>query len=150
MIRFGRYPRDPDGNDYPVIDFVLFHGDFLNTDHDYIHENKHIRGFGSYGDIMIRDRKMYVAPTPFALAEGITGQSTLILPAGVITDSRLKSVGELIRVETEHLVVGYEADMRNNTLIPKYVPNPSAGKEHHFMAYRPANSEGSPVKMITT
>ena len=54
---FGRYPSTPDDEEYPVIDLVLFHGDFLNADHEYLHENKHIRGFGSYGDIMIRDRK---------------------------------------------------------------------------------------------
>ena len=63
---FGRYPGDPDSDDFPVIDFVLCHGDFLNADHTYVHHNKSIRGFGSYGDIMIRDRKMYVAPTPYA------------------------------------------------------------------------------------
>jgi|SRR5829696_8936912 len=32
-------------------------------------------GFGSYGDILVRDRKMYVAPTPFALAEGTPAYS---------------------------------------------------------------------------
>src|SRR5438128_1030229 len=37
---FGRYPKRPDGNAYPVLDFVVCHGDFLNADHDYIHENK--------------------------------------------------------------------------------------------------------------
>ena len=74
---FGRYPADLSdypkngkGNiEYPVIDMVVCHGDFLNADHNYVHKNKHVKGFGSYGDIMIRDRKMYVAPTPFALAK---------------------------------------------------------------------------------
>jgi hypothetical protein len=46
---FGRYPSDPDGNDYPVIDFVLCHGDFLNADHEYVHKNTSVRGFASYG-----------------------------------------------------------------------------------------------------
>ena len=31
---FGRYPKDPDGDDYPVIDLVVFHGDFLNANHE--------------------------------------------------------------------------------------------------------------------
>lgn len=62
---FGRYPKEPDGNRYPVLDLVLCHGSFLNADNTYIHKNKSFRGFGSYGDILIRDRKMYVAPTPF-------------------------------------------------------------------------------------
>ena len=44
-----------------MLDLVVCHGDFLNADHDYVHKNKSVKGFGSYGDIMIRDRKMYVA-----------------------------------------------------------------------------------------
>lgn len=43
---FGRYPAEPDGNEYPVIDLVLCHGDFLNADHEYVHKNKSVRGFG--------------------------------------------------------------------------------------------------------
>ncbi len=61
---FGRYPKKPDGDAYPVLDLVVCHGDFMNADHDYVHKNINIKGFGSYGDIMIRDRKMYVVPTP--------------------------------------------------------------------------------------
>ena len=144
---FGRYPRDPDGDDYPVIDLVLFHGDFLNANHDYVHENKHIIGFGSYGDVMIRDRKMYVAPTPFALTDGTAGQRTLILPSDAEVDERLEACGELLRVETDRLLVGYNADLRANTLTPQYVDNPSAGREHRFVAYRAAGSEGPTVTM---
>ena len=78
---FGRYPKNPDGNSYPVLDLVICHGDFLNADHEYVHKNKSVKGFGSYGDILIRDRKMYVVPTPFRIAEGLAHQLTLILPA---------------------------------------------------------------------
>ena len=75
---FGRYPADmtpfvaqSNGQrQYPVVDLVMCHGDFLNSDHNYVHKNKNVKGFGTYGDIMIRDRKMYVAPTPFALTVG--------------------------------------------------------------------------------
>ena len=76
---FGRYPAKPDSNEYPVTDLVLCHGDFLNADHEYRHENKSFRGFGSYGDILVRDRKMYVVPTPFALARNVAHHFTLIL-----------------------------------------------------------------------
>ncbi len=144
---FGRYPRDPDGDDYPVIDLVLFHGDFLNADHEYVHENKHIAGFGSYGDVMIRDRKMYVAPTPFALTDGTAGQRTLILPIDSEVDDRLEACGELVRVEADKLVVGYRADLNENTLDVIYMDNPSAGREHRFSAYRVAGTEGPPVNM---
>ena len=144
---FGRYPRDPEGDSYPVIDLVLFHGDFLNANHEYVHENKHISGFGSYGDIMIRDRKMYVAPTPFALIDGTAGQCTLILPSDTEVDERLESCGELVRVEANDLLVGYNADLRKNTLSPQYVINPSAGLEHRFGAYRVAGTDGPTVTM---
>ena len=49
---FGRYPSNPDEDTYPVLDLVICHGDFLNADHEYVHKNKSIKGFGSYGDIM--------------------------------------------------------------------------------------------------
>src|SRR5258708_32533045 len=78
---FGRYPANPDGDEYPVIDLVICHGDFLNADHEYVHKNKNVKAFGSYGDILIRDRKMYVIPTPFQLAPGTQHNRTLILPA---------------------------------------------------------------------
>lgn len=71
---FGRYPPGTDDPEYPVVDLVLCHGDFLNADHTYVHQNKSFRGFGSYGDLLVRDRKMYVAPTPFALTRGTHGQ----------------------------------------------------------------------------
>ena len=147
---FGRYPKTPDGDDYPLIDLVLFHGDFLNANHEYVHENKHVVGFGSYGDVMIRDRKMYVAPTPFALATGTAGQRTLILPIDDKVDQRLEHCGDLLRVETDQLLIGYSADLRNNTLIPQFIPNPSTGKVHRFAAYRAADTSGPTVTMRAT
>lgn len=144
---FGRYPKDPEGDNYPVIDLVMCHGDFLNADHEYVHENKAVRGFGSYGDIMIRDRKMYVSPTPFALTEGTTAQTTLILPKEFHTNPPLESTGELVRVESDKLVVGYTFDLRLNTLTPKYVDNPSAGTRHEFVAYRRRGTGGPKVAM---
>ena len=41
---FGRYPKHPDGDSYPVLDLVLCHGDLLNADHEYVHENKSVEG----------------------------------------------------------------------------------------------------------
>lgn len=143
---FGRYPATPDGNTYPVLDLVLCHGDFLNANHDYIHRNKSVKGFGSYGDIMIRDRKMYVAPTPYGLASGVAHTQTLILPDGFSVAKGFRQVGTLIRTETNRLIVGYTFDLRNNTLMPETVPNPSAGKEHIFRAWR---LRGSLMEAVT-
>ncbi len=142
---FGRYPTAPDGNRYPVLDFVLCHGSFLNADNDYVHKNKSFRGFGSYGDILVRDRKMYVAPTPFALAEGTTHRVTLILPADHQVDGDLVEVGTFTRREVDRVVVAYSFDLRTNELGTTLVANPHGGREHVFRAYRVA---GEPVDQV--
>jgi hypothetical protein len=133
---FGRYPRDPDGNAYPVLDLVMCHGDFLNADHNYRHKNRHVKGFGSYGDIMIRDRKMYVVPTPFHLVDGVAHHYTLILPADVGARRGFVEVGRLSRVEAAELIVGYSFNLQTNELIPEKVANPGAGRKHDFRAWR--------------
>jgi hypothetical protein len=145
---FGRYPADTDDEEYPVVDLVICHGDFLNADHTYVHENKSFRGFGSYGDLLVRDRKMYVAPTPFALTIGTTGQATLITSRGLVQDRRLELVGELIRTETEQMVVGYTFDLLANKLTPELEPNPSAGEQHAFSAYRMKGDGRGTVSMF--
>jgi hypothetical protein len=144
---FGRYPKKPDGNTYPVVDLVICHGDFLNADHEYVHKNKNIKGFGSYGDLLIRDRKMYVVPTPFHLVEGVAHRHTLILPSEVKTDSRFVLVGELLRREASEIVVGYSFNLETNEIIPERVPNPAAGREHSFRAWRLEGSPADPVAM---
>jgi hypothetical protein len=147
---FGRYPAAQAGEkEYPVVDLVICHGDFLNAAHDYVHKNKSIKGFGSYGDIMIRDRKMYVAPTPFALTTGTTGTQTLILTDNFPTDDRVEEVGRLTRTECADLVIGYTFDLRKNILDAQTIPNPTAGKEHNFVAYRLKGQGGKPVSMNT-
>lgn len=152
---FGRYPADLSGYEnedgrkqYPVVDLVVCHGDFLNADHNYVHKNKSVKGFGTYGDIMIRDRKMYVAPTPFALTEGTTGMMTLILPDHFESDDRYQAVGSLTRVEDKTLVVGYKFDLRTNELSADRVLNPNAGAEHKFVAYRLKSQASKPVSML--
>ncbi len=153
---FGRYPADltqfadqgSGKRQYPVVDLFICHGDFLNADHHYVHKNKNVKGFGTYGDIMIRDRKMYVAPTPFALTTGTTGLMTLILPESMGCDPRYQIVGRLTRIEAEMLVVGYIFDLRTNELKAERVPNPSAGTEHLFVAYRLTSQTAKPVLMM--
>ena len=144
---FGRYPNNPDGNRYPVLDLVVCHGSFLNADNTYVHQNKSFRGFGSYGDLLVRDRKMYVAPTPFALAEGTAHRRTLILPADMPVDSDLMEVGVLTRREVEYMVVAYQFDLRTNELDTTLVRNPNAGCEHVFKAWRVHGDSQEPVTL---
>ncbi len=148
---FGRYPKDPDGNKYPVLDLVICHGDFLNADHEYVHENKSVKGFGSYGDILIRDRKMYVVPTPFRLVQGVAHQQTLILPEEMKPSGAEKAqfveVGTLSRREADELIIGYSFDLQTNELVPKKTANPDAGREHKFRSWRVKGSPTEPVSM---
>jgi hypothetical protein len=144
---FGRYPSKPDEDTYPVLDLVICHGDFLNADHEYVHKNKSIKGFGSYGDILIRDRKMYVVPTPFGLVSGVAHLQTLILPDDFEVIDGFKQVGRLVRKEADKLIVGYTFDLKHNTLTPEVISNPSAGLEHHFLAWRLEDGPDKTVMM---
>ena len=142
---FGRYPKTPDGKEYPVLDLVICHGDFLNVDHTYVHKNKSLKGFGSYGDILIRDRKMYVVPTPFRIAEGLAHHQTLILPSNFDADTDFFEVGEITRTEADSFIVGYSFDLRTNEIAPQTTQNPNAGTRHLFRAWR---LKGSPTTNV--
>ncbi len=144
---FGRYPAVPDEDTYPVLDLVVCHGDFLNIDHEYVHKNKSVRGFGSYGDILIRDRKMYVARTPFGLIAGVAHTQTLILPEEIQVSSDFHSVGTMVRVETATLLTRYTFNLKDNTLSSEVTPNPNAGQEHVFHAWRLKGSATEPVNL---
>jgi hypothetical protein len=147
---FGRYPKEPDGDEYPVLDFVLCHGSFLNADNDYVHKNRSFRGFGTYGDILVRDRKMYVCPTPFALTEGVAHRRTLIVPADHPIEEGLTEIGMLTRREVEQMVVAYSFDLRTNELVTKKMLNPNAGQEHVFKVFRVAGDPTDPVSLRET
>jgi hypothetical protein len=90
---------------------------------------------------------MYVVPTPFRLVEGVAHQQTLILPADAEGDDELIEVGELRRREAAELVIGYSFDLRTNELVPEKVPNPGAGREHAFRAWRRAGSAADPISL---
>ena len=92
---------------------------------------------------------MYVAPTPFALAEGTAHLRTLILPEGHEIDVDLVEVGTLTRREVDQVVVAYSFDLRTNEIATSRVPNPSAGREHVFIAYRVADDPRDPVTLRT-
>jgi hypothetical protein len=94
---------------------------------------------------MIRDRKMYVAPTPFALTQGTEGHITLILPIHYPDDNRLVNRGVLTRIECGELVVGYRFDLQTNQLSAEKITNPGADTKHKFVVYRPQREPGPPV-----
>lgn len=146
---FGRYPKGAVG-EYPLVDLVVCHGSFLNADNDYVHKNRSVKGFGSYGDIAIRDRKMYVVPTPFAIASGLNAMRTLILPSEYEVPDGFIKVGDLVRKEAEHLVVAYSFDLTTTEIEGRTVKNPNAGREHLFAAYRLASDPAgtAPVELV--
>lgn len=144
---FGRYPKKPDGDTYPVLDLVVCHGDFLDANHDYVHKNRNVKGFGSYGDIMIRDRKMYVVPTPFRLLDGSAHHRTLVIPADVQPGEDFVQVGELLRTEAAEVIVGYTFNLQTNEITAEKAANANAGKEHLFRAWRLKADPATPVSM---
>ncbi|RYD16410.1 MAG: hypothetical protein EOP90_06150 [Lysobacteraceae bacterium] len=89
---------------------------------------------------------MYVAPTPFALADGTAHRRTLIVPEGHAVDANLVEVGTLTRREVDQVVVAYSFDFRTNEIVTTNVANPSAGREHVFKAYRVV---GDPADAVT-
>jgi hypothetical protein len=146
---FVRYPKESRGT-YRVHDLVVCHGDFLNPTRDYVHRNQNVPNFGAYGDIMIRDRKMYVVRTPYALAEGLAGRRTLILPSESDVPTGFQTVGALDRREANEVAVGYEFDLKHAKLRTISERNPNAGKLHTFTAYRLQGGDRTPVSMTTT
>lgn len=146
---FVRYP-DTEEDRYAVSDLVVCHGDLMNPTRGYVHKNRSFRTFGGYGDIMIRDRKMYVVRTPYDIAEGLVGHRTLIVPAGEQVPDELTRVGELTRVEADNVAVGYTFDLRTNEIVVIEEANPTASKRHTFAAYRvPGDEEATEVRLST-
>ncbi|NOT61688.1 MAG: hypothetical protein HOP19_15850 [Acidobacteria bacterium] len=74
----------------------------------------------------------------------------MILPTGFPVTKEFEQVGTLVRKEASRLIVGYTFDLRQNTLTPETVPNPAAGREHTFQAWRLAGSTGDPVALRAT
>lgn len=148
---FGRYEGSGAGQNPQVLDFVMAHGAFLNAGGGYQADNKSMRVLGSYGDVLLRDRKMYVAHTPYRLLTGLREHCTLVLPEGWHdrpTDRWVK-VGTVERVEHHRILVGYHADLPANTLTPTFEPNPNGGTVHKFEIWRTVEGDdGSLVALV--
>lgn len=149
---FGRYPQAaPNVLKYPIHDLVLAHGDFLNPDRGYVHKNFHIKGFGHYGDILIRDRKMYVAPTPYGLLTGVERRLTAIVPETLAVElvdplaaSELQLVGRVERVEAKERVLAYKVSLADPSIEVIKGRNPNAGRRHTFLVYAHKSSGRRP------
>lgn len=89
---------------------------------------------------------MYVIPTPFWLVEGATHHRTLILPTSEEPGSSLVQVGELVRRESDEVVTAYTFDLQTNTIAADTIPNPHAGREHVFRAWR---LKGDPEQAVS-
>ena len=83
--------------------------------------------FGCYGNILVRDHKMYVVLAPFSLAKGTAHRRTLILPAETKVDDNLVEIAEHGRLEVKRVVVAYNFNLRANEMQTALVDNPNAG-----------------------
>lgn len=146
---FGRYPAAPAAQ--VVADLVICEGSFLGREGQLVHKNTSVDGAGSYGDMLIRIRKMFVPRTPFRSVEGTIGHRTLIVPASMGAelddDGSLQRVGKLQRVETNEHVERIDIDLSVPGMRVGRAANADAGKVHQFVAYRRSGVDGPPVSM---
>ncbi|EXJ14200.1 hypothetical protein [Imhoffiella purpurea] len=123
----------------PVQSLCIAHGDLINADHAVAaaHVNEAIRGFGSYGEGFIRDRKMYVFPHPLTVYPAGIGRCSLILPADWdVSDPRLARVGSLERVVADESLQGYRIHLDGKTPADKQTMRRSdAGQQRRFHIY---------------
>lgn len=86
-------------------------------------------------------------PTPFHLLNGAAHHQTLVMPKEVEPGKEFFPVGDLVRREAAELIIGYSFDLRTNCIVPEKVPNPGAGTEHAFRAWRFNGSPSHPVSL---
>lgn len=125
----------------PIHSFCFLHGDFLNADHELVHENRAVHGFASYGDAFIRNRKMYVFRTPFTILPNLLGKVRMIVPGGTKLADTVPALAAVDSVEREwaiERVVAYNVDLTSNEITPTRTHSPNAGRRVEFEVYAPA------------
>jgi hypothetical protein len=70
-----------------------------------------------------------------------------VLPSNIELSDDFYKVGELLRVEAEELIVAYKFDLKTNTINVEKIPNPTAGKQHLFYAWRLRGLPSTEVSM---
>ncbi len=92
---------------------------------------------------------MYAVRTPYAIADGLAGRRTLILPSESNIPAGFQAVGTLERREAAEVAVSYEFDLKRAELRTISESNPSADNLHTFTAYRLKDDDETPVGMAT-
>lgn len=72
---------------------------------------------------------------------------TLVVPADYKAPDDFQCVGEMVRVESKRLVTQYTFDLQSNDIRINTEPNPSAGTEHRFKAWRLKSQPLTKVKL---
>ncbi len=117
----------------------VVHGDLVNADHAIAdeHLNVQIKEFGSFADGFIRNRKMYVFPTPVSLDPGGLGRCRLVVPeAWELTQRGLRHVGTMERKIAPQAVESYTIRLRGRGQAEvSKVPVAGAGNLLRFRIY---------------
>lgn len=79
-------------------------GNYINNDYELhkSHKNTRETGFGSYGDGMIRNRKMYVFPHPLTDPD-IRGKTVIISPTKFVGRKVIRTVERVDKNKVKHL-----------------------------------------------
>jgi hypothetical protein len=110
------------------LDLVVCDGDFLNADHEYVHKNRSqgVRQWGHHDP----------GPQNVRRSNSVrTGHRRRSHP-DVDLAQRTACPKGFRDGPARPLIVGYSFDLLRNTLVPKTIPNPNAGREHEFSAWR--------------
>ncbi len=138
---FGRYEGPKAGASPKVLDIAIVHGSFLNAGGGAISANSSFRGLGSYGDVLLRARKMFVARTPYGLLTNLRDSCTLVLPEGWETGGEgFVRVGTFQRREVKEDVVGYSENFLTADLKPITAAHSRGVRTLVFEAWRTASS----------
>ena len=82
---FGRYPKKPDGNSYPVLDIVICHGSFLNADNDLRAQEQELSQLRQLRRHLWSGTARCMSPQrPSLWQTGTAHHRTLILPADMV------------------------------------------------------------------
>jgi hypothetical protein len=149
LYLFGRYEGPAAGERPRVLDLAIVHGTLLNAGGSTLPRNSSFRGLGSYGDVLLRARKMFVAFTPYGLLSNLRDHCTLVLPVGwEEPPTGFECVGEITRHRVPEQVVGYAEDFVSGTLTPVTAAHDLGVTDHVFKVWRVAGDGTDTVELV--